>query len=87
MGERCAIFPVLGDTFSVHLALGFTIFRSKFMLPSIKPSVLRLVSTRAHTSSTGLCGIAATKTDSGTFVYDVERVVGDTIRRRRWFRG
>ena len=48
VGERCAIFLVLGDTFSVHLALGFTIFRSKFMLPSIKPSVPRLVSTRAR---------------------------------------
>lgn len=43
-GERRTIFPVLGDTFSVHLALGFTIFRSKFVLPSIKPPVPRLVS-------------------------------------------
>jgi hypothetical protein len=71
------------NTFSVHLAFGFTIFRSEFMPPSIKPactaSIARLLQFISDVH------IRALATHGVIFARNAARVARHRRRRRGWF--
>jgi len=75
------------NTFSLHLVLGFTIFRSEFMPPSIKPVCIASLSIRAPSSVYIGPYIRAPATHGVIFARDAARLARHRRRRRRrgWF--